>query len=76
VRTYKSPDGRTVINYSSDLSGDVRIVRYDREMDGDERQRVEVWVPGGHLVEVVAAMVRAERVSEIEQMGALELLGL
>ena len=57
----------TIINYNSDLSGQVRIVSaYDTGK--------ELEVSGEDLLEFVAEYVRNKKIASIEQMDTEELL--
>lgn len=59
--------GKTNFNFNSDLSGDVVITN---------DAGTTIMVPGGDLVAFVAEYVRQQRIAEIENMTALEVLDL
>ena len=61
-----SPD--TAFHYNSDLSGDVEI--------GNLKARTSVKVPGVHLLQFVASIVRQRRISDLENTEWPEILGI
>jgi hypothetical protein len=63
--TITGPRG-TRFHYNGDGSGDVELVA------GEQRLRV----PIADLLTLVAALVRAQRIAELEDASAEELLGL
>jgi hypothetical protein len=59
---------KAVFNHNGDFSGDVRI--YDTET------KQEMWIPFDDLKALVAAYVRTEKISRLEQEEDDKTLGL
>lgn len=60
------------LHYNSDLSGDVHIIA----PAGARHALGTVSIPAEDLLELVGDYVRSERISELEQMTAAQILGL
>jgi hypothetical protein len=68
-RTYKSGD--IIFNYNSDFSGDVEVTN-TQDQDG-----TVTLIPGAAILEFVTeAYIKAELISNIEQMGTEQLLNM
>jgi hypothetical protein len=72
---YRPPDsgGEIRIFHNSDLSGSVSFNAY--AADGSTIYE-DVEIPGAAIIELVADFVRLSRISEIENMPDLEILGV
>lgn len=59
---------RTIFNYNSDFSGDIKIV--------DVATGNTIEVASDDLLYFVADFIRSEKISKLEQMSTKELLGI
>lgn len=72
MRTHEGSSGKTRFHHNPDLSGDVRLV-VPLE---DNVTRGEVYVRGEDFLSFVAEYVRQRKMSESEDMGDGEVLGI
>lgn len=63
--------GKTVFHFTKDLSQSVKIERYTA---GNETDPLTLYVPGHHLVKLIAAVVRDRRQVKLASMSVEDLL--
>ena len=59
---------KVIVNYNTDLSGDVRIVNRETKQ--------EVWVDGNSIKDFIAGWVIKQKISQLEAMDYDEVLGI
>ena len=77
------PDERIIINYNSDMSGDITIKKVKRVAkggilleDGVEEVVQEMEVSGTDILKFVSDYVREEKIRKVEKASWKKILGL